>query len=177
MTAIHQCDSWDARFFSLCTLVGSWSEDRSRQVGSVIVGSGNEIRGTGYNGLPRKVSTYHEARHSREDGEKYLWLEHAERNAIYNMARTGVSTLGCRMYVDNFPCADCSRAIIQSGIVQLNSFPPDMMDATFVRHYRVAETMLLEAGIDVRLFRREDALLSETKKRFLTTAERGLRSP
>jgi dCMP deaminase len=102
-------------------------------VGSVIVGSGNEIRGTGYNGLPRKVSAHHEARHSRENGEKYLWFEHAERNAIYNMARTGVSTLGCRIYVDNFPCADCARAIIQSGLVQLNSFTPDVMDANFAK--------------------------------------------
>lgn len=144
-------------------------------MGSVIVGSGNEIRGTGYNGLPRKVSAHHEARHSREDGEKYLWFEHAERNAIYNMVRAGVSTLGCRMYVDNFPCSDCARAIIQSGIVQLNSFPPDAMDAKFARHYRAAETMFLESGVDVRLFQKEDALLREVEKRFMAATERRIR--
>jgi dCMP deaminase len=157
MATIYQCDNWDTRFFSLCALLSSWSEDRSRQVGSVIVGAGNVILGTGYNGLPRKVSADHEARHSRENGEKYLWFEHAERNAIYNMARAGISTSGCRIYINNFPCADCARAIIQSGIIQLNSFAPDMADVNFARHYRVAEAMLSESGVEIRLFMKESA--------------------
>lgn len=167
---IYQCDRWDARFFLLCEFLSSWSEDRSRQVGSVVVGAGNEVLGTGYNGLPRRVSADQEARHSRENGEKYLWFEHAERNAIYNMARVGVSSLGSRMYVNNFPCADCARAIIQSGISQLNSFAPEMTDVNFARHYRAAETMLLESGVDVRLFHRQDASIAEARKRFLTGA-------
>ena len=157
---IHECSIWDARFFSLCALVGSWSEDRSRKVGSVIVGPSNEIRGTGYNGLPRRVSAQPDERHSREGGEKYFWFEHAERNAIYNMARAGVSTLNCRMYVDTFPCADCARAIIQSGIVELNSFAPDMTDKIFSRHYVIAETMFSESGIVLRTFQRSDPLLA-----------------
>jgi len=157
---IHQlCDHWDARFFSLCALLGSWSEDRSRQVGSVVVGPGNEIRATGYNGLPRKVGAQPEQRHSREDGEKYLWFEHAERNAIYNMARIGVPALGCRMYVDLFPCADCARSVIQSGLTELNTFSPDMSDTTFARHYAVAKTMFAESGVSLRLFSRDDPRL------------------
>ena len=64
----------------------------------------------------------------------------------------------------NFPCADCARAIIQSGISQLNSFAPDMNDARFARHYRAAETMLLEAGVDVRLFHKEDVSIAEAMK-------------
>jgi dCMP deaminase len=163
---IHQHrDYWDARFFGLCAFLGSWSEDRSRQVGSVIVGPGNEIRATGYNGLPRKVEAHPESRHSREDGEKYLWFEHAERNAIYNMARAGVSTVGCRLYVDTFPCADCARAIIQSGIVEVNTFSPDMADTTFARHYTAAETMFAESGVALRLFQRDDPRLLEVTER------------
>ena len=69
------------------------------------------------------------------------------------------------MYVNNFPCADCTRAIIQSGIVQLNSFAPDMKDANFARQYKVAETMLRESNVDVRLFDREDAFLIDARKR------------
>jgi dCMP deaminase len=157
MTMTHQYDSWDERFFSLCMLLSSWSEDRSRQVGSVIVGAGNVILGTGYNGLPRKVSADDETRHSRENGEKYLWFEHAERNAIYNMARAGIATSGCRIYINNFPCADCARAIIQSGIIQLNSFAPDVADLNFTRHYRVAEMMLMESGVEIRLFEKKGA--------------------
>jgi dCMP deaminase len=74
------------------------------------------------------------------------------------------------MYVNNFPCADCARAIIQSGISQLNSFAPEMTDVNFARHYRAAETMLLESGVDVRLFHRQDASIAEARKRFLTGA-------
>lgn len=166
----YQCDHWDGRFFALCTFVGSWSEDRSRQVGSVIVGPGKEILATGYNGLPRRVRVLPEARHSHEGGEKYLWFEHAERNAVYNMARIGVPTVGCRMYVDTFPCADCARAVIQAGIIELNTFLPDMNDATFARHYSAAEIMLAEAGVSLRLFRRDDVRLKEIVERFFATA-------
>jgi dCMP deaminase len=135
-------------------------------VGGVVVGPGNEIRATGYNGLPRKVRAHLETRHSRQDGEKYLWFEHAERNAIYNMARSGASSAGCRMYVDSFPCADCTRAIIQSGIVELNSFPPDMKDPTFARHYVAAEAMLKESEVAVRLFRKDDPGLQQVLEQF-----------
>ena len=166
----HQCNQWDARFFGVCAFVGSWSEDRSRQVGSVIVGPGNEIRATGYNGMPRGVTANLEARHSREGGEKYLWFEHAERNAIYNMARAGVSALRCRIYVDAFPCADCARGIIQSGIAELNTFAPDMSDPTFSRHYTAAAAMLAEAGVAVKLFRRDDPALKEVMERFVNAA-------
>ncbi|WP_315750986.1 deoxycytidylate deaminase [Bradyrhizobium sp. SZCCHNS3055] len=170
MATLEKCDRWDARFFSLCALLASWSEDERRRVGSVIVGPGNEILGTGYNGLPRRVSP-HQTRHSRENDEKYFWFEHAERNAIFNMARSGVSTLGRRMYVDNFPCADCARAIIQSGIVEVNSFPSESADLKYARHYEIAQTLFLEAGVQVRLFGRDDYLLHEAKKRFLTVSD------
>jgi dCMP deaminase len=156
---IHQCDIWDARLFVLCAVLGAWSEDRSRKVGSVVVGPGNEIRGAGYNGLPRGVFAQPDERHSREGGEKYLWFEHAERNAIYNMARAGVSAVGCRMYVDTFPCADCARGVIQSGIVEINSFEPDMRDAYFSRHYVVAQTMFAESGVVLKVFQKDDPVL------------------
>jgi dCMP deaminase len=139
---LRKANKWDARIFALCKLVASWSEDRNRQVGNVIVGPGNEIRATGYNGLPRKVHAHHEARHSREEGEKYLWFEHAARNAIYNMARAGISSLDCSIYVSSFPCADCARAIIQTGIKQLNSFPADPADKKFGRHFQAADLCL-----------------------------------
>lgn len=157
---IQQCTRWDARFFLLCASIGAWSEDSSRKVGCVVVGPNNEVRGTGYNGLPRKVSASPRERHSREGGEKYFWFEHAERNAIYNMARAGAPTVGCRMYVDTFPCADCARAIIQSGIVELNTFSPDFTDSNFARHYEVAQTMFAEASISLRIFRRDDPLIA-----------------
>jgi dCMP deaminase len=144
--------SWDRRFFDMCALVGSWSEDKSRQIGCVIVGDANEIRSIGFNGLPRRVDASVGHRHSREGGEKYHWYEHAERNAIYNAARIGVSIAGCRMYVSLYPCAECARAIIQSGISSVITFKPPAFDAMFSHSYEIATTMMLEAGIKAKLY-------------------------
>jgi dCMP deaminase len=145
-------EKWDRRFFEMCRLVATWSEDRSRKVGAVIVGPANDIRAIGFNGLPRRVDAAPEDRHSRQNGEKYFWFEHAERNAIYNAARSGISTEGCRIYTSLFPCADCTRGIIQSGIVELNSFQAPDVDEVFQRSFEVAKIILDEAGVDVRLF-------------------------
>ncbi len=143
---------WDARFFGVCDLLASWSEDQSRKVGAVIVGPANEIRATGYNGLPRGVNGNVDERHSRSEGEKYYWFEHAERNAIFNAARVGVSIEGCRIYTSLFPCSDCLRGIIQSGIAQLNTYNRPLSDVTFERSFQVAFEMLMEANIDIRIF-------------------------
>jgi dCMP deaminase len=152
MRAMHTMSKWDARLFQLCRLVATWSEDQRRQVGAVIAGTANEVRAIGYNGLPRGVSSEVEIRHSSEEGEKYYWFEHAERNAIYNAVRAGISTAGCRLYVSLFPCADCARGIIQSGIVQVNTFRRPETDANFDRSFNVALTMLEEADIELKIF-------------------------
>ena len=125
---ILECNKWDARFFAMSDLIASWSEDRNRKVGCVIVGDANEVRSIGYNGFPRNVNADPVERHSSKNDEKYLWFEHAERNAIYNMVRVGVSATNCKMYCNSFPCADCARAIIQSGISELRTYAPDLSD-------------------------------------------------
>jgi dCMP deaminase len=152
MRAEHSMSKWDVRFFELCHLVATWSEDQRRKVGAVIAGPANEVRAIGYNGLPRGVSGEIELRHSSEEGEKYYWFEHAERNAIYNAALAGIGTAGCRLYVSLFPCSDCARGIIQSGIVQINTFHRPEEDANFDRSFDVALTMLEEADIELRIF-------------------------
>lgn len=144
---------WDLRFISLCNLVADWSEDRSRKVGAVIVGPANDVRSIGFNGLPRGISGDNDLRHSKENGEKYYWFEHAERNAIYNAARGGISIDGCRLYCSLFPCADCTRAIIQSGIVQLNTFNTPDIDPTFAKSFEISKVLLNEAKIELRVFR------------------------
>jgi len=153
MRAECEMDKWDARFFELCGFIAAWSEDRRRKIGALIVGPANEIRSLGFNGLPRGVSGERDDRHRPDEREKYYWFEHAERNAIYNAARAGTSTEGCRIYVSLFPCADCTRAIIQSGIAQVNTFPPPKNDEMYDRSFDVALTMLEEAGLELRLFR------------------------
>ena len=111
--------SWDEFYFNMIEVVASKSKDRSTKVGTVIVGPSNEVRTVGYNGFARGVSDDVDERHSRENGVKYLWTEHAERNAIYNAARVGIPLEGCKIYVNLFPCSRCARAIIQSGITEV----------------------------------------------------------
>jgi dCMP deaminase len=142
---------WDIRFIELALFISKWSEDKSRKIGAVIVGEANQILATGYNGMPRRVHNVDE-RHFREGGEKYHWFEHAERNAIFNAARSGVKTDCGRMYINSFPCADCSRAIIQAGLAKIIVPKPPEGDPVFHRSFEVAETMLREARIDVQLY-------------------------
>ena len=109
---------WDRYFIEMATLVSKKSKDRSTKVGCVIVGPNHEVRTTGYNGFCRGINDDADDRHDRP--EKYFWVEHAERNAIYNAARNGIPLEGCTAYVSNLlPCADCTRGMIQSGIKRI----------------------------------------------------------
>ena len=77
-----------------------------------------KIVSTGYNSFPRGIDDNVAERQERP--EKYFWFEHAERNAIYNAARIGVSTKGCTMFLTcDIPCADCARGIINAGIIKV----------------------------------------------------------
>ncbi len=139
---------WDSRFMDLARHVGTWSKDRSRQVGCVVVGSDNSVRALGFNGFPRGLDDEKEHRHQRP--AKYLWTEHAERNAIYTAARNGVSLAGSRMYLPWFPCVDCARAIVQAGIIELIALPPDLADPQWGEGFAVSLELLKEALVTVR---------------------------
>jgi dCMP deaminase len=130
--------------------IASWSKDRGRHIAAVIVGPDNEIRSTGYNGIPRGVRDDVEERHSRETKEKFIWGAHAERNAIYNAARIGIPLKGCRIYSTHYPCVDCAIAIIQSGLIELIATKPDFNDPQWAESYKIAQIMLKEANIRVR---------------------------
>src|SRR5947207_3440310 len=135
---------------NLARHIAEWSKDRSRRVGAVVVGPANEVRALGYNGFPRGIDDDSPGRHERP--EKYLWVEHAERNAIYNAARIGVSLSGCKMYLPWFPCMDCARAIVQSGISALIAIEPDLSDPKWGEDFRRAIMLFEEAGVAVRWF-------------------------
>jgi dCMP deaminase len=139
---------WDQRFMRLAEHIGSWSKDRSTRVGCVIVGPDRIVRSIGYNGFPRGIDDYSEERHERP--AKYKWTEHAERNAIYNAARIGVSIDGCTMYVPWFPCMDCARAIVQSGISTFVGYQPDLDHPQWGSDFRLALQLFDEAKIGLR---------------------------
>ena len=111
-------DKWDLRFLNLACEVASWSKDDSTKVGCVITTEDHRIVSTGYNGLPRGAIDDKESipdRHDREK-DKYLYYEHAERNAIYNAAYKGIALKDCVAYITMAPCMNCARGLIQSGL-------------------------------------------------------------
>jgi len=110
--------NWSAYFKNIAEQVKLKSKDQLTQIGAVIVGHDHEIVSTGYNSFPRGINDDIPERQERP--EKYFWMEHAERNAVYNAARIGVSTKGTTMYLTcGVPCADCARGIINAGIVRI----------------------------------------------------------
>lgn len=145
--------NWDRRFMSLAGSIGEWSRDRSRKVGCVIVGPNNEIRATGYNGLPRGARDDIEERHLRP--LKYLWTEHAERNAIYNAAFAGIALAKCRIYVPWYPCVDCARGIVQVGISDMIAVEPNWDEPVWGEGFRVARDLFAEAGVSVKFIELE----------------------
>jgi dCMP deaminase len=138
----------DIEFMNLARSVAKRSGDRSTKVGCVIVGPDNRVRVTGYNNFPDGVAVDVPERHERP--EKYFWIEHAERNAIYNAARGGVSLSACRAYLPWFPCMDCARGLVQVGIVELVAIRPDLNDPRWGEDFKRVGTLLEEAGVRLR---------------------------
>lgn len=111
----EQVLSWDEYFMGLAHLSALRSKDPSTQVGACIVDQNKKVVSIGYNGLPIGCSD-DEFPWGREGGmleSKYAFVVHAELNAILNSPR---SLHGCTLYVSLFPCNECAKAIIQSGI-------------------------------------------------------------
>jgi len=142
-------DTADKFFMALCDTIKLQSKDPSTQTACVIVGPNQEVRSIGYNGIPRGVMDLPKR---FERPIKYKWVEHCERNAIYNAARVGIPVDDCTMYIMWYPCADCARAIIQSGISTL-VVPAGSREIGKERwgdDFAVAEVMFAEAGTTVR---------------------------
>lgn len=147
--------SWDMFFISMANLNALKSKDTSTKAGCVVVSKEKSIISQGFNGLPRGVNDSIPERSIRPD--KYMWYEHAERNAVYNACRMGTSLEGATIYVTNTPCSDCARAIIQSGIstVIVNGNIVEA-DASYRerwgKHTQVAMGMFGEAGVNTIAF-------------------------
>ena len=111
--------SWDEYFMGVAVLSSMRSKDPNTQVGACIVSDDNKIIGVGYNGFPRGCSD-DDLPWAREGGwceTKYPYVCHAELNAILN--RSTGSLKGAKVYVTLFPCNECAKAIIQSGIKEI----------------------------------------------------------
>lgn len=144
--------SWDEYFMNIANQVKLKSKDIHTQIGVVIVGSENQIIATGYNSFPAGIDDNVPQRQERP--EKYFWFEHAERNAIYNAAKTGVSTLNTKMYMTcDISCADCARGIINAGIKEIILTPSTKpWPQIWIESAERSLKMFSEAGILVRYY-------------------------
>lgn len=108
--------SWDEYFMGVAILSGMRSKDPGTQVGACIVSEDNKILSMGYNGFPNGCSDdeFPWCREGDPLDNKYVYSTHGELNAILNYR--GGSLEGAKLYVTLFPCNECAKAIIQSGI-------------------------------------------------------------
>ncbi|MDE6312927.1 MAG: dCMP deaminase family protein [Lachnospiraceae bacterium] len=108
--------TWDEYFMGVAALSAMRSKDPHTQVGACIVSEDNKILSMGYNGFPMGCSDdeFPWDREGEELETKYLYVTHSELNAILNYR--GGSLEGATLYVTLFPCNECTKAIIQSGI-------------------------------------------------------------
>ena len=106
--------NWDEYFMGVALLASKRSKDPNTQVGACIVDKNNVILSTGYNGFPYGCSDDEFPWDRDGDDTKYKYVVHAELNAILNSR--GKSLTGAKLYVDLFPCNECAKAIIQSGV-------------------------------------------------------------
>ena len=113
--------NWDEYFMAIAKLSAMRSKDPSTQVGACIVSDNNRILSIGYNGAP---NGFHDDNFPWDrEGDpletKYMYVVHAERNAILNYRGSRKDLEGARIYVDLFPCNECAKEIIQSGIKEV----------------------------------------------------------
>ena len=137
--------NWDEYFMGIAMLTAKRSKDPSTQVGACIVSKDNIIISTGYNGMPKGCSDDEfpwERAGEQEDMTKSPYVVHAELNAILNA--NGRDLRGSRIYVALFPCNECAKAIIQSGVSEVlylsDKYKDTMMNL-------VSKRMLDAAGV------------------------------
>lgn len=127
-----------------------FSKDPSTKVGAILLAPNSlQMLSMGYNGFPRGIDETDPKRWERPT--KYMFAEHAERNAIYNAARRGTPLEGAICVVSLFPCADCARALIQSGISRIVTAEPDMSHDRWGSHFEVSLKLFEEAGVALQL--------------------------
>lgn len=105
--------TWDDYYMALTYVIAARSKDPSTQVGAIIVDQNNRPLGIGYNGAPQRISDK-EINWKRPD--KYIYIEHAEINAMDHSSHAGYSFAGSTIYVSAMPCPNCMRRIVSRHI-------------------------------------------------------------
>ncbi len=113
--------TWDEYFMGIAKLSAMRSKDPNTQVGACIVSADNRILSIGYNGSPNGFhdDVFPWDREGEPLNTKYLYVCHAEMNAILNYRGSRKDLEGAKVYVDLFPCNECAKLIIQAGIKEV----------------------------------------------------------
>lgn len=139
--------SWDEYFMGTALLASKRSKDPNTQVGACIVNDKKRIMSIGYNGFPMGCdddSFPWEREADNSFDTKYPYVCHAELNAILN--NRGANLEGCTIYVGLFPCCECAKAIIQSGIKKVIYLSDKYKDSDSTR---ASKRMLTAAGVEL----------------------------
>ena len=137
--------SWDEYFMGVALLAAKRSKDPNTQVGACIVDKNNVILTTGYNGFPKGCSDDEFPWDREGEVTKYPFVVHAELNAILNASGKDLS--GSRLYVALFPCNECAKAIIQSGIKEVIYLSDKYADTPATQ---ASKLMLKTAGVKLK---------------------------
>ena len=145
---------WDETFMLMSDLIAMRSKDPSTQVGACIVDNNNVVIGLGYNGFPRGC---HDddlpwCREGETLDAKYAYVVHAEANAIMN---ANDSVRDCRIYVNLFPCNECAKMIIQSGLKEVIYVSDKYADVDI---FKAARKIFETAGINLRQYEPKNEL-------------------
>ena len=140
--------SWDEYFMGTALLASKRSKDPNTQVGACIVNDKKRIMSIGYNGFPMGCDDDvfpWEREGDNSFDTKYPYVCHAELNAILN--NRGANLEGCTIYVGLFPCCECAKAIIQSGIKKVIYLSDKYKDSDSTR---ASKRMLTAAGVELQ---------------------------
>lgn len=143
--------SWDEYFMGIAILSSKRSKDPSTQVGACIVNKDNKIVSMGYNGAPIGYDDDKDMCWDREGdflNTKYAYVCHGELNAILN---SNVPLTDCKLYVALFPCNECAKAIIQSGIKEIVYMCDKYKDTDSVK---ASKKMLDACGVTYREYKK-----------------------
>ncbi len=141
--------NWDTYFMGIASLSAMRSKDPNTGVGACIVSDENKILSLGYNGMPIGISDdeYPWEREGETLNTKYPYVCHAELNALLNY--TGSRLKGAKIYVTLFPCNECTKALIQSGIKEVIYGDDKYADSDSVK---ASKRMMDTVGIQYRKY-------------------------
>jgi dCMP deaminase len=151
---------WDEYFMGIALLSAERSKDPHTSVGACIVSQDNKILSVGYNGMPRGCSDeeYPWSREAESEMDtKYLYVCHAELNAILNY--TGTNMQNAKIYTTLFPCNECTKALIQAGISEVIYLSDKYSDTSSVM---AAKRMMKSANVTYSKYQPADKTISFT---------------